>query len=499
MQIREITKDSPQKKLRVGAYCRVSTDHDDQEGSLENQMQTYEDEIRSDPGYEFVEVFYDFAISGYKDKRPGFLRMMQAARDGKVDLIITKSISRFARNTQIVLAATRELKELGVAVFFELQNINTLTDEGELMMTIIAAFAQAESEGISTTAKMAYRRMYEAGIPIQYLERSFGYMKGADGNYAIDPNEAKWVRKIYHMIADGHTPASVKRYLNDNGVKTTAGTAWLDSTVIRLVENEIYKGDYIMHKRFVDEDRKLKKNRGEVDSWYVENDHVAIVSRQLWQKSQDAIKRRRDYLSEGSVVKEMTDENYPYKNLLFCSYCGHPLYPRIYSDGNRLGWGCSGTKRYGKKFCKGINIPDSIIRGWGLDDKAYVYSKSEDKGLPEFSYHHEDYWKRSHKKKTAKVDVPALTKKNYPYMEHIFCGKCGSKLTRHYNTNSGKVTWICNGYKHKGRSYCPGIRIPDDEIRGWMPILVDITISEGKDENGKKCHSYSCQRQENDK
>ena len=175
LKISIIEKKPELQKKKVAAYCRVSTDHDEQEDSLENQIAHYENEIRSNPHYEFVEVYYDFGISGFKEKRQNFQRMLQDAREGKIDLIITKSISRFARNTDTVLKATRELKALNVAVYFELQGINTLTSEGELMMTVYAAFAQAESESNSALAKMAYQRRYEAGIPVQYLERCYGY------------------------------------------------------------------------------------------------------------------------------------------------------------------------------------------------------------------------------------------------------------------------------------------------------------------------------------
>ena len=492
MTIKRIKKENHKDILRVAAYCRVSTEHDEQEDSLENQIQYYQDYIRSRPDYEYVDVYSDSGISGFKEERPGFQRIVSDCRAGKIDLILTKSISRFARNTDTTLKVTRELRDMGIGVFFELQGINSISLQGELLLTVYAAFAQAESESISELGKMTYRRKYEAGIPVQYLERSFGYTKDESGAYVIAPEEAKWVREIYHMIADGHTPAAVGRYLNEKGIKTTAGSTWMVSTVIRLVENEIYKGDYIMHKRFVDHNRKLRINHGEVEAWYAKNDHVPIVSRQLWQKAQDALARRRDYLSEGSGVKEMNDENYPYRHSLYCAYCGHPLYPRIYSDGNRLNWGCSGQKRYGKKFCQGVNVPDSTVRGWELDGTAYVYNKNEDKGFMEYGYYHESYWKRDHKKKTAKTPAPALNKKNYPYMNRIFCGKCRSKLTRHCNTNSGRVTWICNEYKHKGKDSCAGIRIFDDDIRKWMPIEADIYITEERREvNGKKCYSYT--------
>ena len=403
---------------------------------------------------------------------------------------MTKSISRFARNTQTTLSAVRELRGLGIGVYFELQGINSLSLQGELLLTLYAAFAQAESENISELSKLTYRRKYEAGIPVQYLERSFGYTKDETGAYVIEPEEAKWVREIYHMISDGSTPAAVGRYLNENGIKTTAGATWQVSTVIRLVENEIYKGDYIMHKRFVDDERRLRPNRGEVDSWYIKDDHTPIVSRQLWQKAQEAIKRRRGYIATPSEIKELTDENYPYRHKLYCAYCGHPLYPRTYSAGNRLNWGCSGMKRYGKKFCEGVNVPDSIIRGWDLTGNAYIYNKGNDKGLPEYAYYHESYWRRDHKKKTGKADVPALTEANYPYMNHIYCEKCGGKLTRHFNTNSGKVTWICNTYKHHGKASCTGVRVPDSTIQQWQ-VTDDVNIAERRNQDGTISHTYT--------
>ena len=164
------------QKIRVCAYCRVSTEEDEQADSLENQMTHYEEEIRSNPDYEFAGIYSDFGISGFKENRPGFQQMLQAARKHENDLIITKSVSRFCRNTDTLLKAVRELKELGVGVVFELQHIDTRTISGELLITILAAFAQAESENYSALAKMVYKRKYEAGIPVQYLERSFGYV-----------------------------------------------------------------------------------------------------------------------------------------------------------------------------------------------------------------------------------------------------------------------------------------------------------------------------------
>ncbi len=478
------------RKLRVCAYARVSTSEDEQENSLENQMEHYREFIQSNPMYEFVKVYYDFGISGFKEKRPGFQEMMQDAREGKIDLIIAKSISRFARNTVTVLSAARELKELGVGIFFELQNINTLTEAGELMLTVLSAFAQAESENYSIITKMGIQRKYEKGEPIRRLERSFGYSKNEDGEYNKKPEEAVWIKRMYVMIADGYSPADVKRFLNENGVKTVQGKAFTESTVIRIIENVIYKGDFIMHKYFVNADRKIVRNRGEVDSWYISDDHPAIVSKKLWQKAQDALAKRRAYLAEGSIVGENTEEVYPYKNKIYCAICGYPLYRRVHSYGNRVNWGCSGQKRFNTKFCSGINVPDSVIRSFGVfDENIYIREEVDALGKSEFKYQKESTWKRTHTKKEART-MPALNEENYPYYKKIFCKKCGSRLTRVVNT-SGDVRWACIGANKKGIAFCTGVRVPDEVIRTWeFDTEILIEGKEGKD--GKKSYSYSC-------
>ena len=453
-------------KLRVCAYCRVSTEEEEQANSLENQMEHYEEEIRSNPSYEFAGIYHVFGISGFKENRPGFQKMLQDARDHEIDLIITKSVSRFCRNTDTLLKAVRELKDLGVGVIFELQHINTLATSGEILLTVLAAFAQAESENYSALGKMVYTRKDEAGIPVQYLERSFGYDHGPSGEFLPDPGEAPWVKKIYELCADGYRPVQIARHLNEHGVHTKAGSVFTSSTVIRILENEIYKGDYIMHKYYVNAERKEVKNRGEVDAWYIKDDHPALVSRKLWERAQERLSEMREYLATGSVVGSLDEETYPYKKQLFCAECGFPLYRRVYSNGNRVSWICSGEMRYLKKFCAGISVPDSIIRGWGeLPGNVYIRSEKDQLGRTTFRYVREKTWARDHKRKEPVVSAPALTTENYPYKEHIFCAGCGSKLTRSIGKH-GDTIWTCNGRKHKSRAFCEGIRIPDDVIRG---------------------------------
>ena len=481
-------------KLRVCAYCRVSTEEEEQANSLENQMEHYEEEIRSNPSYEFAGINHVFVISGFKENRPGFQKMLQAARDHEIDLIITKSVSRFCRNTDTLLKAVRELKDLGVGVIFELQHINTLATSGEILLTVLAAFAQAESENYSALGKMVYTRKYEAGIPVQYLERSFGYDHGPSGEFLPDPGEAPWVKKIYELCADGYRPVQIARHLNEHGVHTKAGSVFTSSTVIRILENEIYKGDYIMHKYYVNAERKEVKNRGEVDAWYIKDDHPALVSRKLWDRAQERLSEMREYLATGSVVGSLDEETYPYKKQLFCAECGFPLYRRVYSNGNRVSWICSGEMRYLKKFCAGISVPDSIIRGWGeLPGNVYIRSEKDQLGRTTFRYVREKTWARDHKRKEPVVSAPELTTENYPYKEHIFCAGCGSKLTRSIGKH-GDTIWTCNGRKHKGRAFCEGIRIPDDVIRGWGEIKHDIFISRKEDKHGQRSYSYSRQK-----
>lgn len=464
MKIEVIKADKKKdEKLKVAAYARVSTDHEEQANSLDNQIRHYQNLISSNPEYELAGVYHDFGISGFKEKRPGFQKMMTDARAGKIDRIITKSITRFARNTDTVLKATRELKEMGIGVFFELQNILTTTAEGELLLTLYAAFGQAESESASEMAKMVYRRKYEAGIPVRHLDRSFGYTKNEFGDYVADEN-AKWVIKIFELTADGYNQAEVARYLNDQRVKTVGGAKFTPSTVIRILENVIYKGDFIMQKHFTNAERKQQKNRGELPSWYVHDDHERIVSDKLWNKAQEQIAKKREYLAKGSVVGEKTEEVYPYMNKIYCAKCGHKLIRRVYSNGNRVCWDCGGMKRFNKEFCDGVHVPDSVLRSWDIDDNIYIDKVKDELGKGKFTYQKESTWKRRHKKKENPKKAPALIKENYPYLGKIFCKKCGRRLTRVVNAN-GSVTWICAGNKRKTKEFCQGVRIPDDILR----------------------------------
>ncbi|MEA4922811.1 MAG: recombinase family protein, partial [Eubacteriaceae bacterium] len=469
--------------------ARVSTDQEEQENSLDNQIKHYENLIRNNPAYDLAGIYHDFGISGFKEKRPGFQRMMEDARNGKMDMIITKSITRFARNTDTVLKATRELKEHGIGVLFELQGIETTTSEGELLLTIYAAFGQAESESARIGAKMVFQKRCQKGDPRQGLERSFGYTKDEKGNYVLDEN-AKWVVRIYEFAAAGYTGAEIAKYLNEKGVRTKQGKKFLGFNVIRMIRSVVYKGDFIMQQYFTDEYRRQVLNRGELPSYYIENDHKRIVTDRLWQKAQKMLDQRTDYLSKGSVVKELTEENYPYMNKLFCAECGYKLTRRIYSEGNRMSWVCSGKKAYNESFCHGLSIPDCVVRSFVIiDEKIYISQKKDELGKTTYSYVRESTWKRKHRKKKNPVKAPELTKENYPYLGKVFCKKCGSRLSRRVN-GSGEVRWACLGRLKKGTDYCEGVVIPDSVLREIGEYENNIYI--GKELiNGKEHYGYT--------
>ena len=214
IEVRKADMGKEKKRLKVCAYARVSTEASEQENSLENQVSHYTEMIQSNPAYEFAGVYADFGISGFKESRPQFQKMMQDAKNGKIDLIITKSVSRFARNTAIVLKASRELKERNVGIFFELQNINTLTEAGELLLTILAAFAQAESESASESSKMAYLHRIENGEVVAYLERSYGYEKDENGLLRLSLAETRGDGLVGEDVtANALVVPDVKKYL----------------------------------------------------------------------------------------------------------------------------------------------------------------------------------------------------------------------------------------------------------------------------------------------
>ena len=476
------------EKTPVAVYCRVSTKAERQSDSLENQIAHYTEEIGGEPHYELVEIYYDFGISGYKAARPEFQRMMADAEAGRFKLIITKAITRFARNTRTVLESTRRLKELGIGVYFELQGINTLSQEGELLMTLFAAFGQAESEGARMHTLMSLKRRYDEGRPPRQIQRSMGYSKGPDGEFYPD-KFALLVLEMFEMSSDGYTAAQITNYLNAEGIINHNGCAFHRASVTRLLRNPVYKGDFIAQQYFVNDDRRLVKNQGEKPMLYIEDDHIPIVTRALWDKAQAALDSvtRRATPTEAKPLP-LNDQNYPYRHSLYCASCGHRLNRAVRAG--RVLWECSGKTRFSREFCTGVSVTDDELRSWlPISDSIYISDVVEKGVVKEHSYTPEAEWKRTHKKKARKQRVPNLNEENYPYMNRIFCKYCGSRLRRIINKD-GSITWICNGLSRQGKAFCKGIRVPDERLKPLSNQSGNFYI--GKElVHGKESYGYS--------
>jgi site-specific DNA recombinase len=308
-----------QKKRKVAGYARVSTDHDDQVTSYEAQVDYYTNYIKGRDDWEFVGIYTDEGISATNTRhREGFKRMVQDAMDGKIDLIVTKSVSRFARNTVDSLTTVRKLKDKGIEIYFEKENIWTLDAKGELLITIMSSLAQEESRSISENVTWGHRKRFADGKVSLAYSRFLGYEKGPNGGLVIVPEEAKTVRLIYKLFLEGLGKTTIAKELTKRGLKTPAGKyKWSVATVSSILQNEKYKGDALLQKSYTVDflTKKTKINKGEVPQYYVEHDHEAIIEPQLFDLVQEELKRRskaRKYFSGTSI----------FSTKLQCAECG---------------------------------------------------------------------------------------------------------------------------------------------------------------------------------
>ena len=326
---------------RVAGYARVSTDSTEQLTSYEAQVDYYTRYIQSKPDWQFVGVYTDEGISATSTKRrEGFNRMVADALDGKIDLIITKSVSRFARNTVDSLTTVRKLKDAGVEVYFEKENIWTLDSKGELLITIMSSLAQEESRSISENVTWGQRKRFADGkVSIPYGQ-FLGYRKGADGLPEIVPEEAEIVRSIYRMFISGMTTNAIAKRLTVQGIPTPGGkTIWQRATVESILRNEKYKGSALLQKTFTVDflQKKMKVNEGEVPQYYVENSHEAIIDPKEWEKAQLELTRRKN-----STRRSRCDS--PFSRKLVCGDCGEYYGSKVWHSNSkyrRTIWQCN--------------------------------------------------------------------------------------------------------------------------------------------------------------
>ena len=343
--------------LRVAAYCRVSTDSDDQATSYASQIRSYTELISQHEGWELVDIYADEAVSGTKtDKREDFNRLLADCRKGKIDRVLVKSISRFSRNTKDCLAALRELMRLGVTVQFEKENIDTGTLTTELMVSVSGSLAQQESMSISQNIRMGYRRRMERG---EFIASSppYGYRNAGGGRLEIVPEEAEVIRWVFESYLNGQGIVTIAEEMNRRGVPKKHGeAAWIPYAVACWLRNEKYTGNTLCQKTFTTGFPYISvKNRGEVDQFYIENSHPAIISQEIFDKVQALRKKKKAPASAPS--------KFPLTRKMICGKCGATFYRTVDRHGAN-NWVCSGHKdgnRNGKGACPNLSVRERDI------------------------------------------------------------------------------------------------------------------------------------------
>ena len=358
------------RKLRVAAYCRVSTEEEEQQGSFEIQKLYYTEKINSTPEWEVAGIYADDGISGvHTKKRDGFNQMIQDCKKHRIDLILTKSISRFARNTLDSIQYVRMLKQMGIAVVFEKENINTATMNSEMILTVLSAFAQAESESISQNVARGKRMGYKHGKFAFPYGRIIGYRKGSDGKPEIIPEQAEIIRLIFNSYLQGDSLQSIKAKLETAGALTARGnTAWSAQSIQRILQNEKYCGDVLLQKTFTEDvlTGVHKKNTGQLPQYYIENYHEGIVSKQMFREVQAEIARRnsKSAANQRKRRRGRYSSKYALSERLFCADCGSP-YKRVtwnIHGRKQIVWRCVNRIEYGTKFCgRSPSVPEEEL------------------------------------------------------------------------------------------------------------------------------------------
>ena len=341
-------------RKKVAAYVRVSSGKEAMIHSLAAQADYYSNLINMEHEWLFVGIYSDEAITGTKGERKGFQQMLEDCKDGKVDMIITKSISRFARNTVTLLETVRSLKLMGVDVFFEEQNIHTMSADGELMLTILASYAQEESRSVSENMKWRIKKNFEEGMP--WNGGMLGYRIG-DGQYVVIAEEVAVVQRIYAEFLEGKGTNAIAQGLNEDMVPTRYGERWHPSVIAKILRNYTYTGNLLLQKTFVENHitKKNKINQGELPQYHVEDAHEAIIDMDTFSRVQEEMERRTK--KYGHAPKSLN--RYPFTGLLVCGNCGKSYRRKV--TATQPVWICATYNTQGKKYCDSKQIPESTL------------------------------------------------------------------------------------------------------------------------------------------
>jgi len=399
------------KLIRVAAYARVSSGKDAMLHSLSAQVSYYSDYIQNHPGWQYCGVYADEAFTGTKDNRENFQRLLSDCRTGKIDMVITKSLSRFSRNTVTLLETIRELKILGINVFFEEQNIYTLSSDGELMMTILASYAQEESRSASENQKWRIRAKFQDGLP--WSGKVLGY-RIVNGVYEPLEKEAELVQLIFSLYNGGWGTYKIAKYLNKEGYRTRHGNPWAENSIQVLINNYAYTGNLLLQTTFVEDhiSKKKCKNQGQLPMYHAEGSHRAIISMQEYQSAQEKRIERASKSNRTSDPKVI----YPFHSKLRCSECGK--FYRRKTTRTGVTWICRTYNSKGKEFCKTSKaIPEEILK----------VVTSDVLGLERFD---ETFFRDQ----ILKIDVGANNELTYVFSD-------GTTVTRTWKDRSRRDSW----------------------------------------------------------
>lgn len=498
--MRKITKIEPtapvvKQKKRVAAYARVSMDTERLQHSLSAQVSYYNDKIQKNPEWLFAGVYADNGISGTGTaKREEFNRLLADCEAGKIDLVLTKSISRFARNTVDLLETVRHLKEIGVEVWFERENIRSFDGDGELLLSILASFAQEESRSISENCKWGIRKRFEKGIPNGHF-RIYGYRWEGD-ELLIVPEEAAVVRRIFQNFLDGKSRLKTEREFAAEGITTRDGCRWVDSNIKKVLTNCTYTGDLLLQKEYISDPihKKRRQNRGELPQYFVPEHHEAIIDRETFRYVQEEMERRKEL---GALANKSLN-TCCFTGRMKCPHCGcsymhnrrtkNGSYQEYWTCGSRkkkkVGVGCPVSGSISQKalekacmevlglesfdeeaFLAGVDhieVPESYTLDFFLKDGTVVRKAAPNTG-------HQDCWTPEYKAKASayRREHAAMGKKGAScFTSRIKCAECGcnfrGQTQRSVSSESGRMKhWRCSS----GSAVCgtPGLR--DDLLR----------------------------------
>ena len=485
--MRKISKIEPklpviQARKKVAAYARVSRDTERLMHSVSAQVSYYSALIQKNPEWEYAGVYADMGISGTDtSKRGEFLRMLADCEEGKIDIILTKSISRFARNTVDLLETVRHLKDLGIEVRFEKEHIHSLSEDGELMLTLLASFAQEESRSISENVKWGVRKRFQSGEIGAANKHILGY-RYDDGlrKYVIIPEEAEAVRWMFQMYIDGVSLRGIAESMNSAGIRTTLGNDFQEASVRQLIFNEVYAGDIRRQKCYMaDPITKTKvKNCGELPQYYMADCHEAIIDRETYAKVQAEMERRAG----------LVNPTYPFTGKIKCGICGQSFTRRKGTTKGKeyVSWFCRAKKEVGMT-CTSRNYSEQnlmeicakLMGTDSFDGTAFESSVRLISALPDGSLEVQFFdgqikrWEMS--LKPAKVpDKPVKKRPAHLFDGKIFCGQCGRRYGRAVSESKDRhLYWYCRAKSHHGVT-CDSVNYPDSEMKEIFCMVMGL-------------------------